>query len=106
MDYGNQNEKLWQSELNRARFLGEQSLKNAIIGRAEKIAGKLNETIDRGHANTAFLLALILAFLKDSLDIILDFPILGFPIGEIPILGQLPGLLISTTLYIFLSGKG
>jgi hypothetical protein len=74
-----------------------------VLEAAKRVAVKLNKLIEDGHDTTAFFIAIILASFKDCVDLGLD---LFFLIGEIPILGQLPGLFISATLMYFLWGKG
>lgn len=84
---------------NQDRIKDEESTLSA----AKKLAGKLNQLIAQGHDTTAFSIALLLAALKDGVDIGLDFLFLA---GEIPLVGQLPGVFISATLAYFLWGKG
>ncbi len=69
---------------------------------AERVAKKLNKLIEDGHDSTAFFIAILLAALKDFVDLGLNFVL----IGMFPILGQLPGLFISAVLMYFLWGKG
>jgi len=74
--------------------------KQQVHGLAEKIATHLNEMIEAGHDNTAFMILITLAAFKDGvLDLGLD---LFFGIGEIPVLGQLPGLIISGVIFFFI----
>ncbi|MEK9166568.1 MAG: hypothetical protein AAB846_02435 [Patescibacteria group bacterium] len=69
----------------------------------ELIAEKLNKQIAEGHDVFAFSIAITLALTKDGVDVALDFL---FGVGEIPILGQIPGYIISGILTNFLLGKG
>ena len=69
---------------------------------ARLLVQKLNKEIADGHDSVAFMLAILLAIMKDGLDFILD--ILG--VGLIPILGQIPGYFLSAFLMVFLWGKG
>ncbi len=69
---------------------------------AERVAGKLNELIKQGHETPAFLMAILLAAFKDCLDLGLNI----FLIAELPIIGQLPGIFLTATLFLFLWGKG
>lgn len=95
-----ENERL--AMLNEGRMRDKISTEKFVFEAAQRVAVKLNKLIEQGHDTTAFGIAIILACLKDGVDIGLDFII----IGEIPILGQLPGLFISATLMYFLWGKG
>ncbi len=70
---------------------------------AQAIAERLNSEIEAGHATAVFLFALGLAFLKDGL---LDWGLNLLGIGLIPIVGQIPGWLVSGILYYFLWSKG
>lgn len=88
-------ERLQQLEEKRQMIFSVEDL-------AQRVAAKLNQMIAQGRENTAFAIAIFLAILKDGLDIGIDF----FIVGEIPIIGQLPGLFISATLMYFLWGKG
>lgn len=90
------------AQLQQARLLEKIEAESGITEMAAKVAAKLNQLIAQGHDTTAFGVAIILACLKDGVDIGLDLIV----IGEIPILGQLPGLFISATLMYFLWGKG
>lgn len=83
---------------NQDRIKAEESTLSA----AKKLAGKLNQLIAQGHDTTAFSIALLLAALKDGVDIGLDLIL----VGEIPLVGQMPGMFISATLVYFLWGKG
>ena len=76
--------------------------KKSIAAAASRLAQKLNKEIEEGHETTAFMIAIALAATKDGIDIILDLIL----IGEIPILGQIPGYFLSATLTYFLWGKG
>ena len=69
----------------------------------ELIAEKLNKQIAEGNDVLAFSIALALALIKDIVDVALDFI---FGVGEIPVLGQIPGYIISGILTFFLWGKG
>jgi len=69
----------------------------------ELIAEKLNKQIAEGNDVFAFSIALALAMIKDGVDIGLDFI---FGVGEIPVLGQVPGYILSGILTYFLWGKG
>ena len=94
----------YQQNLRRARLDSVISVESAVLELAQKAAVKLNKQIELGHETTAFTIAIVLAIFKDgALDIGLDL-LGGF--GEIPILGQLPGLFVSAALFYFLWGKG
>ncbi|MBI2451093.1 MAG: hypothetical protein HYV52_02015 [Parcubacteria group bacterium] len=82
--------------------MAHSPIDKAALAIAQRIANKLNNLIEQGHDTIAFLLAILLAFLKDGMDVILDLML----IGEIPIIGQMPGILISAILMYFLWGKG
>ena len=88
--------------LHMARMQDKISAEKAVFEIAERVAKKLNKLIEDGHDTTAFFIAILLAAFKDCVDLVLDFIL----IGEIPILGQLPGLFISAILMYFLWGKG
>jgi hypothetical protein len=90
-------------ELAEARHRDTEKGQKSVFEIAQRVAGKLNKLIERGHDTTAFSIALLLAALKDGVDIGLDFLFLA---GEIPIIGQLPGVFISAVLAYFLWGKG
>ena len=78
-------------------------LEPGILRAAEALAAKLNREIAQGHDVIVFTIALLLAAFKDGvLDWILDFA----GIGEIPVVGQLPGIFVSASLAYFLWGKG
>lgn len=82
---------------------GAGSAAERIVTRAARqLADKLNEEIKEGHDFIGFSIAFLLASLKDGVDIVLDFLL----IGEIPIVGQIPGLFLSAFLTFFLLGKG
>ncbi len=70
---------------------------------AGAIAERLNREIEAGHDASVFIFALWLAILKDGL---LDWGLNLIGIGLIPIVGQIPGWLVSGILYYFLWGKG
>ncbi len=78
------------------------SAERLVTDLAQRVASKLNQFIAQGHDTTAFSIAILLALLKDGVDIGLDFTV----IGEIPIVGQPPGIFISAVLMYFLWGKG
>lgn len=86
------------NEVRRPRF----ALDRAAIRAAEKLAERLNREIAEGHDEVAFLIALLLAATKDGLDWVLDFLL----IGEIPFIGQIPGIFLSAFLAYFLWSKG
>lgn len=69
---------------------------------AKSLAGKLNKQIEMGHESTAFSIAIMLAIMKDALDLGLDAVLIGL----IPVVGQLPGYFLSAVLTYFLWGKG
>jgi hypothetical protein len=81
-----------------SNFMNEEQLTQL----AQRAAGKLNELIEKGHDTTAFSIAIGLALLKDAIDIGADMMFFGL----IPVLGQLPGMFISATLFFFMFGKG
>lgn len=79
-----------------------KDLRKIISNSAKSLAKKLNEEIEKGNDTTGFLIALSLAVLKDFLDIILDILL----IGEIPGVGFIPGLFLTSFLFFFMLGKG
>jgi len=92
------------AELQRSRMRDKQRAREDVHGIAARIAARLNKRIAEGHDTSVLLIGLTLALFKDVvLDNALDF--LG-GIGEIPILGQLPGYLVSALLTYFMWGKG
>lgn len=108
-------DNIYSIQLTRQRVLKtnqkEEEILYTVQELAEATARKLNQMIREGHDNAAFLIATILAIIKDFLDVILDFiiiPIGPVPVslGEIPFIGQLLGIFITITLYIFMAGKG
>jgi hypothetical protein len=80
----------------------ERRYRTFISKTAEKLAGKLDEEIQRGHNTTAFSIALLIAVFKDFQDVILA--LVG--LGEIPLLGEILGLFCFTCLTIFMFNKG
>lgn len=103
MDNAAQIEEQRMSRLNQARAEADKiNTEQSVVEFAQKVAGKLNKLIEQGHDTTAFGIAIALACLKDGVDIGLDFII----VGEIPIIGQSPGIFISVALIYFLYGKG
>lgn len=96
------NEEEMMERLHMARMQDKISAENFVFKTAERVAIKLNKLIEDGHDATAFFMAILLAAFKDCVDLGIDLVL----IGEIPILGQLPGLFISATLMYFLWGKG
>jgi hypothetical protein len=73
-----------------------------IIESAKKLADKLNEEIEKGNDTSAFLVALGVAILKDSMDIILSFAVVGL----VPGVGLAISLFVTTFLFFFMLGKG
>ena len=69
---------------------------------AKRLAEKLNQEIERGNDFVAFIFAILLAAIKDALDIWLT----AFLVGLVPIIGELPGIFLSLFLTFFLWGKG
>jgi len=80
----------------------EIALEQRIIYQAKKLAGKLNEEIEKGNDKTAFMIALLLAAFKDFLDVILTFLV----IGVIPGVTFSVGLFLTSFLFFFMLGKG
>jgi hypothetical protein len=74
----------------------------SVTNAAKSLVDKLNKKIAMGEETTAFSIALLIAVIKDSMDIILDLAIIGL----FPIIGQLIGYFVSTFLFFFLLGKG
>lgn len=86
--------------LNEAR---RQENKKFVFSISGRVARKLNEMIETGHATTAFTILFSLAMLKDGvLDWVLDF----IGIGEIPFIGQLPGYFVTGIMTYFAWNKG
>ena len=95
-----EDERLMQLE--QTRFRDILSAEKAVTEVAQRVATKLNELIAQGHDTTAFAIAIGLTLLNDSLDIILG--LLG--VGDIPLISEIPGWLITGILFYFLWGKG
>ena len=90
-----ENEQLYEQQLNEER---KQEEKHFTLSIYKRVAQKLNEMIETGHATEAFFILFSLAILKDGvLDWILDF----FAIGEIPFIGQLPGYIVTGIMTYF-----
>ena len=85
-----------------------EELEISLTEAAKSLAGKLNQEIERGNDFIAFMFALLLAAIKDTLDLGLT----AFLIGLLPFLGpfsflfEVPGLFLSVFLTAFLWGKG
>jgi hypothetical protein len=77
-------------------------IEEQIISQAQKLAGKLNEQIDKGNDTTAFMIALLLAAFKDFLDTVLTFS----GIGLIPGTNFVIGMFLTTALFFFMLSKG
>ena len=93
-------EKLHEQQLGEKR---KEDEKKFTLSLYKRVAQKLNEMIETGHATSAFFILFSLAILKDGLmDWLLDF----FAIGEIPILGQLPGAAVTGIMMYFAWNKG
>lgn len=73
-----------------------------IVDSARRLAEKLNVEIEKGNDRGAFLLALSVAVAKDSLDIILDFAVVGL----VPGVGSAISLFVTAFLFFFMLGKG
>lgn len=75
----------------------------AASAATKKLAGKLDQMIQQGNDSSVLLIGISLALLKDGVaDIALDFLL----IGEIPVIGQLPGMAVSIGLMYFMWGSG
>jgi len=86
----------WAGELQEARKLHLLNVRAEVEELAERVGRKLQKMIEEGHATEAFMIALFLAGLKDSLDVTLDLLL----IGNIPIIGALPGLFLTVIIYV------
>jgi hypothetical protein len=80
------------------KYLTEIQLTEA----AKRLSDKLNKEIERGNDFIAFTFALLLAAIKDALDIGLT----AMLVGLLPIIGAIPGIFLSLFLTFFLWGKG
>ena len=77
-------------------------IKQKIVSQAQRLAGKLNEEIEKGNDTRAFMIAMLLATFKDFLDIILTFALVGL----IPGVNFAVGLFLTSFLFFFMLGKG
>ncbi|MFH0851983.1 MAG: hypothetical protein V1845_00010 [bacterium] len=92
-------EQLYEQTLEEGR---NEDKKRFTLSIFKRVAQKLNEMIETGHATSAFFILFSLAILKDgAMDWVLDF----FAIGEIPILGQLPGYVVTGIMTYFAWSK-
>lgn len=73
-----------------------------IIEASRRLAERLNSEIEKGNTTGPFLLALGIALIKDSLDIILTLAVVGL----VPGLGWAISLSVTTFLFFFMLGKG
>jgi hypothetical protein len=87
-----QEERLIRLQEQRSRTAALLNLRGGVTEIAKRAADKLNKMIEEGHTAGAFLIAFILAVIKDFLDI---FEIV------IPVIG----LLLAAVLTYFLWGK-
>jgi hypothetical protein len=91
--------------LEEARRIEEEAeeTRRLVGGIAQRVAFKLNALVEEGHATGVFTFMLAIAIAKDGLmDWLLDFLI----IGEIPLVGQIPGALMGATLWFFMRMRG
>ena len=103
MDYAaNKKEFGWAAELQRQRVRELRFAHGEVVQLAQSLAARLNQLIEDGHDVVAFGAMLCFAILKDFLDILLAF----FLIGSIPIIGAIPGMFLSALIFYFLWGKG
>lgn len=65
---------------------------------ARLLVTKLNEEIARGHDTFAFVIMMVIALLKDLLELT--------PLGQIPVLSQFIGAFLATVIFAFMFGKG
>lgn len=80
----------------------DATIKKIITSSAKLLAQKLNEEIEKGNDDRAFMIAMLLAGFKDFLDIVLTF--LG--IALIPGVSFMIGLFLTSFLFFFMLGKG
>jgi len=93
-------EEEYAAQLNEQIRIEEEAEQSRIstLDIAQRVAMKLNRLIEEGHATGAFMFITMLAIFKDVvMDNVLDLII----IGEIPIIGQIPGMMISGTIWFF-----
>lgn len=96
-------EEARMAQLQHARLLERVSSRIAVLKLAQKTAAKLDKLIVEGHNTSVLIFGLTLSLLKDGvMDLVLDFLF----IGEIPIIGQLPGMVVSAMLVYFMWSKG
>lgn len=88
--------------MERLNALRRFDLTREAVAAARALAARLNREIEQGNDVAAFTIALFIALAKDGLDWVLDFIL----IGEIPVVGQVPGIFATAFLYYFLWGKG
>ena len=84
------------------KIIRSVAVEQRVINQARNLAGKLNKEIEKGNDNTAFLIALSLAALKDFLDIILTVSLIGL----IPGVNFFLGLFLTSFLFFFMLSKG
>ena len=98
----NENNNYSENTISRENIRGGANIERRIIQQAKRLAEKLNKEIEKGNDNLAFIIAISLALIKDFLDIVLDILL----IGEIPGVGFLTGLFLTTFLFFFMLKKG
>ncbi len=94
-----------KKNLQAAHFQAKNFDERGIIGAGKKLAEKLNKEIDQGHETGAFLIALLLATVKDVLDLVF-LPTIIPPATGVEVVWKFVGLFLSATLFYFLWGKG
>ena len=83
-------------------IVSREGLRQRIVSEAQKLAGKLNEEIEKGNDTQAFMLATLLAAFKDYIDIFLTVTFIGF----IPGANFTVGLFLTSFLFFFMLSKG
>jgi len=85
-----------------------EELEIGLTEAAKRLAEKLNQEIERGNDFMAFTFALLLAGIKDTLDLGLTALLIGLFafLGPFTFIFEIPGIFLSAFLFAFLWGKG
>ena len=83
-------------------------IETIVTDAAKRLAKKLNQEIERGNDFVVFTFALILAGIKDALDLGLTALLIALFafLGPFTFILEIPGIFLSVFLFAFLWGKG